>query len=427
MSEKLTELQNAIVASDVPRMAASMISYAIELESSDIHIEPAEYTIRVRFRVDGLLRPIIEYPPSLHSALVSRIKIMSNLKIDETRIPQDGRTRITTKDGKDLDLRVSTLPTMHGEKIVMRIQNRSRKIPSLNELGIDEHNLAIIKKAIDAPNGVVLTTGPTGSGKTTTLYACLNILNTPEVNILTIEDPVEIQLDGLNQSQVHPAIGYDFAFGLRTGLRQDPDIMMVGEIRDKETIEVAIEAALTGHLVLSTIHTNSAASTITRLVDMDVPAFLITATLNAVIAQRLVRKICTHCREEAELTPEVEKQLRRSLATMNPVERENLGIKDVNQPIKIYHGKGCEECGDTGYHGRVGLYEVMELNNKLKDLILKKANEHEIETAAIASGMKTLEHDGIAKILAGITTPEEVYTVSRTSEVIEPKILPKEN
>ncbi|MFA5352532.1 MAG: GspE/PulE family protein [Candidatus Gracilibacteria bacterium] len=417
MSEKLTELQNAIVASDVPRMAASMISYAIELESSDIHVESAEYTIRVRFRVDGILRPIIEYPPSLHSALVSRIKIMSNLKIDETRIPQDGRTRITTKDGKDLDLRVSTLPTIYGEKIVMRIQNRSRKIPTLNELGIDDHNLAIIKNAISAPNGIMLTTGPTGSGKTTTLYACLNVLNTPAVNILTIEDPVEIQLDGLNQSQVHPAIGYDFAFGLRTGLRQDPDIIMVGEIRDKETIEVAVEASLTGHLVLSTIHTNSAASTITRLIDMEVATFLITATLNAIIAQRLVRKICPNCREEAVMVPELEQKIRRSIATMNPEERNRLGLADVNQPIKIFHGKGCDACGGTGYHGRVGLFEVMQLDNKLKDLILKKADEHEIETAAIAGGMKTLEHDGIEKILQGITTPEEVYTVARATEI----------
>lgn len=421
MPDKLTELQNAIVASDVPRIAAGMVSYAIDLESSDIHIEPAEYTVRVRFRVDGLLRPIIEYPPSLHSAVVSRIKIMSNLKIDETRIPQDGRTRITTKDGKDLDLRVSTLPTMHGEKIVMRIQNRSRKIPTLSELGIDDSNLKKIQKAIDAPNGIMLTTGPTGSGKTTTLYACLNILNTTDVNILTIEDPVEIQLDGLNQSQVHPAIGYDFAFGLRTGLRQDPDIIMVGEIRDKETIDVAIEAALTGHLVLSTIHTNSAASTITRLIDMEVPGFLITATLNAIIAQRLVRKICPHCKEEIAMVPEIEQKIRRSLATMNPAERENLGIKDLNQPIKIYHGKGCDECGNTGYHGRVGLYEVLELDNTIKEIILRKGSEHEIETAAIAAGMKTLEHDGVAKMFSGITTPEEVYSVARTSEVTEIK------
>ena len=427
MADKTADLQNAIIASDVPQIAANVVDYAIELRSSDIHIEPAEYTVRIRFRVDGILRQIVEYPPSLHAAVVSRIKIMSNLKIDETRIPQDGRTQVTTKEGKDLDLRVSTLPTVHGEKIVMRLQDRSRKIPKLDELGIEEHNLKIIKKAISTPNGVLLTTGPTGSGKTTTLYSCLDILNTPKVNIMTIEDPVEIQMDGLNQSQVHPAIDYTFAFGLRTGLRQDPDIIMVGEIRDRETIEVAIEASLTGHLVLSTIHTNSAVSTIVRLLDMGTPAFLITATLNAVIAQRLIRRICEKCKQEDQLTPALEQKLDRAIGSMNPDQLKRLGVSKAKD-IKVYRGKGCEECGDTGYKGRIGIYEVMEMNTRIKDLILKGATPEAIEAEAVSGGMKTLEHDGVEKIITGTSTPEEVYAVARSAagETNEPEQMAKQ-
>ncbi|MFA6458104.1 MAG: GspE/PulE family protein [Patescibacteria group bacterium] len=415
MEDKIVKLQNAIISCDIPQIAADVVEAAIDIGSSDIHIEPSEYTVRIRFRVDGILRSIMEYPPSLHAAVVSRFKIIANLKIDESRIPQDGRMQITTPDGRELDLRLSTLPTVHGEKIVTRIQDRSRKIPKLEELGIEPHNLKILKRAIAAPNGILLTTGPTGSGKTTTLYACLAILNTPEVNIMTIEDPVEIQMDGLNQSQVYPAIDYTFAFGLRTGLRQDPDIMMVGEIRDRETIDVAIEAALTGHLVLSTIHTNSAISTITRLLDMGAAAFLITATVNAIIAQRLVRKICEHCKTETVIKPAIEEKLRRAIASMNPIQRDKLGLKE-GAPLKIYHGEGCEECGHTGYKGRIGMYEILEMNNAIKELILKNGTPLQMEKQAIADGMKTLEHDGVEKILAGITTPEEVYSVARTTE-----------
>jgi len=417
MQNKLDKLQNAIIENDVPQMAAYIVSHAVDMRSSDIHIEPAEYTVRIRFRVDGVLRQIVEYPPNLHPAVTSRLKIMSNLKIDENRIPQDGRIQITTKDGKELDLRTSTLPTVYGEKIVMRIQDRSREIPTLDKLGIENYNLSVIKKTIAYPNGIVLTTGPTGSGKTTTLYACLNILNTSEVNIMTIEDPVEIQIDGLNQSQVYPAIDYSFAFGLRTGLRQDPDIIMVGEIRDKETINVSVEAALTGHLVLSTIHTNSAVSTLTRILNMGIPTFLITATINSIISQRLVRRICEHCKEELTLGSDAENKIRYAMKTMNTNKKTELGITDPEtHPIKIYHGKGCPECGDTGYMNRIGLYEVMEMDNKLRRKILDGATELEIEEAAIAAGMTTLEQDGVGKILQGITTPEEVYTVARAAE-----------
>jgi len=415
MNEKVERLQNAIIASDIPQMAESFVGAALSIDSSDIHIEPSEYTIRIRFRVDGILQPIVEYPPSLHSALVSRLKIMANLKIDETRIPQDGRVQVTTPEGRDLDLRLSTLPTVHGEKVVMRLQDRSQEIPKLEKLGIESHNLKIIQRAISAPNGILLTTGPTGSGKTTTLYSCLEILNTSEVNILTIEDPVEIQMDGLNQSQVHPAIGYTFAFGLRTGLRQDPDIMMVGEIRDHETIEVAVEAALTGHLVLSTIHTNSAISTLTRLIDLGIQPFLITATVNAIIAQRLVRRICEHCKKAIVPPPATEKKLRTAVASMNSEQRAKLKI-DENTPFKIFKGAGCSECNQTGYKGRIGLYEVLEMNNQIREMLLKNASSIAIEKVAIEAGMKTLEHDGVERILTGITTPEEVYSAARSTE-----------
>ena len=413
LSEKLLGLQQSIIASNVPQMVQYLISYALDLSASDIHIEPGEETVRLRYRTDGVLTLIVEYPLALHSAVVSRIKIMSNLKIDETRIPQDGRTQVTTKDGRDMDLRVSTLPTVNGEKIVMRLQDKSRTIPTLEQLGITGRNREVIMRAIEAPNGVVLTTGPTGSGKTTTLYACLSLLNKTDVNIMTIEDPVEIQMPGLNQTQTHKEIGYTFANGLRAALRQDPDIVMVGEIRDKETVDVAIEASLTGHLVLSTIHTNSAVGTITRLMDMGTQSFLITATVNAIIAQRLVRRICTECKEEIPLTPELEVKLKKGIGTMNDEERTSAGIIDLNQKITVHKGKGCEHCNYSGYKGRVGLYEILEMNNELRELIIKGESATKIEAAAIRAGMKTLEHDGIFKLLEGVTTMEEVYSVAR--------------
>ena len=296
MDAKLQAVQDAIVGGNIPQLVMNAVSYAIDLRSSDIHIEPLKNTVQIRYRVDGSLRRIVEYPPNIHPAVVSRIKIMSNLKIDEQRVPQDGRAQVTTQEGRELDLRVSSLPTINGEKIVMRIQDQSKEIPTFEKLGIAGNALKYLGHALELPNGIILTSGPTGSGKTTTLYAAMTILNKPDVNILTIEDPVEIQMDGLNQSQVHPDIDYTFAFGLRTALRQDPDIIMVGEIRDKETVDVAIEASLTGHLVLSTIHTNSAVETLTRIINMGVPTFLMTATINAIIAQRLVRRLCAKCR-----------------------------------------------------------------------------------------------------------------------------------
>lgn len=415
---KLQQLQEAILAGNVPQIVLATISNALEMRASDIHIEPERSTTQIRYRVDGVLRRAVEYPPNMHPAVVSRIKIMSNLKIDEQRIPQDGRTAVTTKDNREMDLRVSSLPTVNGEKIVMRIQDKSRKIPTLDELGIEGNSGKFLKKALELPNGIVLTTGPTGSGKTTTLYACMSILNTVDVNILTIEDPVEIQLDGMNQSQVHPDINYTFANGLRTALRQDPDIIMVGEIRDRETMDTAIEASLTGHLVFSTIHTNSAVETLTRIANMGIPPYLMGETINLIMAQRLVRRVCDKCRQEDKVAPEMLKRVKRALKFLHADEAAQYDA-NLFKNLKFFTGKGCEQCGNTGYFGRVGIYEGLWMTNKLRRLILDGASSMEIERTALESGMVGLEQAGIIKALKGETTLEEVYSVARESEVEE--------
>jgi len=411
--EKLQLLQNAILGGNIPQLVLNTISYALDLRSSDIHIEPLENTVRVRYRIDGVCRKIVEYPTNIHPAVVSRIKIMSNLKIDEQRIPQDGRSTVTTRDGREMDLRISTLPTVNGEKIVMRIQDKSRKIPDLPALGLEGNSLRAIESAIKSPNGIILNTGPTGSGKTTTLYSCLNRLNKIDVNIMTIEDPVEIQVDGLNQSQVHPDINYTFAFGMRTGLRQDPDIIMVGEIRDKETVDTAIEASLTGHLVLSTIHTNSAVETLTRIDNMGVQPFLMASTIECIIAQRLVRRICEHCKVEDKVDPELVDHIKTIAKKIHPGEDIDPALIEG---MKFYRGKGCDQCDNMGYKGRVGLYEVMKMDNKLRKAILRRADSLEIEDIAMKSGMVTLEQAGIIQALKGTTTIEEVYRVARKME-----------
>lgn len=412
-AEKLQLLQNAILGGNIPQLVLNTISYALDLRSSDIHIEPLENTIRIRYRIDGVCRKIVEYPTNIHPAVVSRVKIMSNLKIDEQRIPQDGRSTVTTRDGREMDLRISTLPTVNGEKIVMRIQDKSREIPDLPALGLEGNSLRFIEEAIKSPNGIILNTGPTGSGKTTTLYSCLNRLNKIDVNIMTIEDPVEIQVDGLNQSQVHPDISYTFAFGMRTGLRQDPDIIMVGEIRDKETIDTAIEASLTGHLVFSTIHTNSAIETLTRIDNMGVQPFLMASTIECIIAQRLVRRICEHCKVEDQVDPHLIEHIKKVAGDIHPDEGVDPALI---QGIKFYRGQGCEKCDNTGYRGRVGLYEAMKMNNQLRKAILRRADTLEIEDIAMKSGMITLEQAGIIQALKGNTTIGEVYRVARKME-----------
>lgn len=413
-AEKLKQLQEAILSANIPQLVMVSISYALDLRSSDIHIEPEQNRVRIRYRIDGVLQQVVEYPTNLHPAVVSRIKIMSNLKIDEQRIPQDGRTEVTTKDGKDMDLRVSTIPTVNGEKIVMRIQDKSRKIPDLSELGISGRALKNILEALESPNGIILNTGPTGSGKTTTLYSALSRLNTIDVNVLTIEDPVEIQIDGLNQSQVHPDIKYNFETGMRAALRQDPDIIMVGEIRDKETADTAIEASLTGHLVLSTLHTNSSVETITRILNMGIAPYLLSSTLEIVIAQRLVRKLCPHCKEKMEIDADMAARIKEALSECDL--NGEIDPKLV-ETMTFYVGKGCDQCNQTGYHGRIGIYEVLKLDNSIRKAIFDQLSTLEIQKIALEKGMLTLEQAGILKALQGETSLDEVYRVSKKMEI----------
>ncbi|MGE4443761.1 MAG: GspE/PulE family protein [Candidatus Altimarinota bacterium] len=384
--------------------------------ASDIHLEPLSNFVRLRYRIDGELKEILEYQNFLHAGIVARFKILSELKIDESRIPQDGRISKTIEE-KPLDLRVSTLPTVHGEKIVMRIVDKSKKIPKLEDLGIEGQNLDLIKSAISLPNGIVITSGPTGSGKSTTLYAALSLLNKENVNIMTLEDPVENQVDGINQSQVKPQIGYTFAYGLRTALRQDPDIIMVGEIRDKETIEIAIEASLTGHLVLSTIHTNSAAETLTRVIQMGIQPFLIPASFNAVIAQRLIRKLCPHCKKEIgvnQIDKDTLYNIQNALKLTKKTELTSRVSPEILKSPKFYEPVGCEHCDNTGYKGRVGLYEVLEMSDGVKEMVLNGQSAFNINKQAIQDGMISLEQDGIMKALNGLTSLQEVYSVAKT-------------
>lgn len=401
----IEKLQDSVIAGNIPQIVLYMITHATSLGVSDIHIEPQEKIVRIRFRVDGACRLVIEYPLNIHPAVVSRTKIMSSLKIDEQRIPQDGRLQITTEDGRSLDLRVSTLPTVNGEKIVMRIQDKSKKIPDLPDLGIQGENMAKMEGFTKMPNGVILVTGPTGSGKTNTLYSTLHRLNTMDVNIMTFEDPVEYQMDGLSQSQMRPDIKYDFASGLRTALRQDPDIIMVGEIRDQETIEIAIRAALTGHLVLSTIHTNSAVGTLTRITDMGVKGFLIASAIRGIIAQRLARRVCPNCKEEYKPENGVVQEI---IAELKDIDPKHLDPEELKN-IKLVKGKGCDTCAGSGTKGRMGIFEIMEMSRELGTLVIDNAPDTQLTDQAKKDGMITLKQDGMIKAIKGFIPIEEVY------------------
>lgn len=417
-SSSLELLKNQIYSGEnIQQVVDLIIIGAVENGSSDIHIEPLTSNVRLRYRLDGILREILEYQPFLHPQIVARIKIMSNMKIDESRIPQDWRLS-TTISGKPLDLRVSTLPTVHGEKIVMRIVDKSKKIPTIDELWVEWHNRDLLLKAINEPNGIVLTSGPTGSGKSTTLYACLSSLNTVDVNIMTLEDPVENQIDGINQSQVFPDIWYSFANGLRTALRQDPDIIMVWEIRDKETVTIAIEASLTGHLVVSTIHTNSAAETITRVLNMGIQAFLIPASFNAIIAQRLVRRLCQNCKKPLsmnELDIHTRDTVQKALAKTAKEELVRRVPKDVLAKPLFYQPIGCAECDNLWYKGRVWVYEILEITPNVKKLVIDGASATIINEVAIRDGMISLEQDWLLKALNGLTSIEEVYNAAKAN------------
>src|SRR3989344_4590503 len=385
-----------------------IIKHAITARASDIHIEPQETDLRIRYRVDGILHSSLIVPKIVHPAIISRIKILSNLKIDEQRLPQDGRFHMDV-DKHSIDFRVSTLPTVNGEKIVLRILDKSGGVPTLEELGLSGMKLERLKESITKAHGMLLVTGPTGSGKSTTLYAVLDIVNKIGANIVTLEDPVEYFIPGINQSQINPDIGLTFASGLRSILRQDPTIIMVGEIRDRESAELAAHFALTGHLVFSTLHTNDAVGAIPRLVDMGIEAFLLTASLNAVTAQRLVRKICKNCKAEAELNPEAAKLIVAGLTGIPPEEAEGIDLKK----IKFYAGTGCKLCGNTGFTGRIAILEVLPITETIKNLILEHAGDNKIFEEAKKEGMITMQQDGFIKVLKGLTTIEEVIRATK--------------
>ncbi|MGB0757698.1 MAG: GspE/PulE family protein [Patescibacteria group bacterium] len=406
--EEKQGLEEKIKSAPVSKMVEVIFKHAVEAKASDIHIEPLDNASVVRYRVDGKLKISLKLPKHLHNSVVSRIKVLSNLKIDETRIPQDGRIRLSVSD-MTIDMRISTLPLAGAEKVVIRILDTSGGSLTWEQLGFYGKNLKYVEENIKKPNGLFLVTGPTGSGKSTTLYSGLNVLNQEEVNIITLEDPIEYYLEGVNQSQVRPEIGYTFASGLRSILRQDPDIVMVGEIRDNETAELAIHAALTGHLVLSTLHTNDAIGAVPRFIDMQVEPFLLASTLNLVIAQRLVRKICDNCKETIELPERVTNIAKKILETTPESEIP----KDLDiQKLVFYHGKGCARCGDTGYKGRLAVVEVLVMTPELQQMITDNDMTH-IGDAFQKQGSLTMRQDGVVKALQGFTTMEEVLTATK--------------
>lgn len=389
------------VAAELPiiKIFDTLMQYAIAEGASDIHIELLEDEVIIRYRIDGILRDVIFLPVDIHPALVARVKVLSHLKIDEHRVPQDGRFKFQI-DEEFISLRVSILPTFYGENVVMRLLFESARPLSLEELGLSGNNLKILRENIDKPHGMILVTGPTGCGKTTTLYSVMNILNTVGVKVCTVEDPIEYAMRRISQTQVNPAAGLTFANGLRSLVRHDPDIIMVGEIRDRETVSMAIHASLTGHLVLSTLHTNDAAGAIARLLDMGAEDFLVASTVNLLVAQRLVRRICTNCIERYKPEGEALKLLEKEFG--KGVEKQD-----------FYRGKGCPECGGKGYRGRVGIYEVIEVDSEIRNLIIKKVPSEEIMKAALKAGSKTMLSDGLDKIAAGVTAVEEVLRAVR--------------
>ena len=400
LEEEVEDLLEATDEAPVIRLVNSLLFQAVKDRASDIHFEPGERSLSVRIRVDGVLREVISAPKQSQASITSRLKIMAGLNIAEKRLPQDGRIRIKIA-GKDIDIRVSTIPTSHGERVVLRLLERAAVLIDLDSLGFTRDNLQRMEKLITRPHGIILVTGPTGSGKTTTLYACLSKINSPDLNILTVEDPVEYQLDGISQMQVSPKIDLTFASGLRSFLRQDPDVIMVGEIRDVETAEIAIQASLTGHLVLSTIHTNDAAGAFTRLTDMGTEPFLVASTLVASMAQRLVRRLCKECRAPHEPLPE---------------ELRELGLDPEAPEVRaaqFYRPVGCPQCRDSGYRGRTGIYELMMVGDDIRALVMQRADAGQIRRKAMLQGMRTLRMDGALKTISGATSVEEVLRVTQ--------------
>ncbi len=386
------------LASEAPiiKLVNLLITRAVESRASDIHIEPFEDELKVRYRIDGVLHDIESIPKKLQAAIVSRIKIIAKLNIAERRLPQDGRIRIKIGE-KEIDIRVSTIPVLYGESVVMRLLDKESIVIDLDILGFSPQTLSAFEQLIKKPNGIILVTGPTGSGKTTTLYGALDKINSPDRKIITVEDPVEYQLKGVNQVQVKPQIGLNFANTLRHIVRQDPDIIMIGEVRDLETAEIAIQSALTGHLVFSTLHTNDAPSAVTRLLDMGVENFLLSSTIRGILAQRLVRVICPDCKE----------------ADPSTVDKEQLTMLGIRSDTTLYRGKRCEKCSYTGYHGRLGIFELLLVDDDIRTLILRSSDSNQIREAARMHGMKTLFEDGAEKVKAGLTTLSEVLRVTQ--------------
>jgi len=404
------ESTQGVVAEEAPiiRLFASILKQGVRSRASDIHIEPERNKLRVRFRIDGNLATTLYLPSAIHQPIISRIKIMANLKIDETRMPQDGRF-FSVVDDKEIDFRISTFPTALGEKVAIRILDPTVGLKTVHELGLEGKNLSILEEEMQKPYGMILLTGPTGSGKTTTLYAILQVLNQDKVNIISLEDPVEYTIEGVNQSQVLPEIGYTFARGLRQMVRQDPDIIMVGEIRDNETAELAVHSALTGHLVLSTLHTNNALGVVPRLIDLGVERFLIPSSLNLMLAQRLARRLCPDCKERILANPAEQKIIEDNLSTLPKDIKETLPYKP---PYYIYKSKGCPACNNKGYLGRFGIFEIMKMTPELEQIILTQPSQERLMAEAKRQGMITLRQDGVIKVLEGIISLEEVLAIT---------------
>jgi len=398
-----TQIKDLIKEAPIAKIVSTILEYAVDSRASDIHIEPLEDRVRVRYRIDGILYERLTLPKSVQEAVISRIKILSEMKIDEHRLPQDGRFNFKVGDN-EVDLRISLLPTAHGEKIAMRLLRKSGGIPTFAELGLTGSTLKNLETAMLRPHGIIIVCGPTGSGKTTTLYAILSKLNTTRVNIMSLEDPVEYEIPGVNQVQINPAVGLTFASGLRSFLRQDPNIILVGEIRDKETTELAIQAALTGHLVFSTLHTSTAVGALPRLLDLGAESFLLASTLNALVGQRIVRKICTTCKEAYVPPARLVEEVRQVLGNLFP---------KTQQEITFYKGKGCKECGDSGYLGRIGIFETLPISTKITEVILSRPDSETLGKEALDEGMITMKQDGYLKVLQGFTTIEEVMRVAQ--------------
>ena len=396
------QIGQIITDAPIAKIVSTILEYAVNSRASDVHIEPQEDRVRVRYRIDGILYDKLSLPRDVEEQLISRIKILAELKIDERRIPQDGRLNFKVND-QEVDLRVSTIPTVKGEKIVMRLLRKSGGVPSLQDLGLGGTSLKNLETATLRAHGIILVCGPTGSGKTTTLYSLLSRLNTTRVNIASLEDPVEYEMPGINQVQINSAVGLTFASGLRAFLRQDPNIILVGEIRDKETTDLAIQAALTGHLVFSTLHTSNSAGALPRLVDLGAETFLLASTINAIVGQRIVRKICPSCKELYTPPPALISEIKSVLGNL-------LSEKDE---VRMYKGKGCEKCANMGYLGRIGIYEVLSVSEKISKLIIEHAGSADIEKQAVIDGMITMKQDGYLKVVRGETTIEEVLRVAQ--------------